>query len=204
VHPAAGGARRHYDEALGSAGGMTVGGDRPGPGAMDTEAIMARIPHRYPMLMVDRILEFDPGARRIVGLKNVTVNEPFFQGHFPGHPLMPGVMVVEAMVQVGGVLASFLSGTEGMTAFFAAIERCRFRRPVRPGDTLITEVTVRRVRVRIGQMQAIARVDGAVVAEGIFTYSLGSLESGPGGAAPAGRSALADSDPREPVRRGGR
>jgi 3-hydroxyacyl-[acyl-carrier-protein] dehydratase len=181
-------------------GGMTVGGDRPGPGpgAMDIPAIMARIPHRYPMLLVDRILEFEPG-RRIVGLKNVTMNEPFFQGHFPGYPIMPGVMVVEAMVQVGGVLASFMPGAEGHTAFFAAIERCRFRRPVRPGDTLITEVTLLRLRPRIGQMQATARVDGAIVAEGVFTYSMGRLEN-PGAAVPVEHA----SEQREPVRRGGR
>jgi acyl dehydratase len=136
---------------------------------------------------------------------------------------MPGVMVVEAMVQVGGVLASFMPGAEGKTAFFAAIERCRFRRPVRPGDTLITEVTVLRARSRMGQMQATARVDGMVVADGVFTYSLGIIESGPGAAAPeedapGRRSARgtslpghqgpahgdAEPDEREAVRRGGR
>ena len=127
-----------------------MGGERSGPGAMDVEAIMARIPHRYPLLLVDRILEVEPG-RRIVGLKNVSANEPFFQGHFPGHPIMPGVLVVEAMVQVGGVLASLMPGSEGHIAYFAAIDHCRFRRPVRPGDQLITEVTVLRMRARIGQ-----------------------------------------------------
>jgi 3-hydroxyacyl-[acyl-carrier-protein] dehydratase len=173
---------------------MTVGGDRPNPSAMDVETILTRIPHRYPMLLVDRILEMQAG-HRIVGLKNVSVNEPFFQGHFPGHPIMPGVMVVEAMVQVGGVLASFMPGAEGKTAFFAAIERCRFRRPVRPGDTLITEVTVLRARSRMGQMQATARVDGMVVADGVFTYSLGTIDSGPGAAIP---------EEPEPARPGGR
>jgi len=154
-------------------------------GAMDIEAIMARIPHRYPMLLVDRILEVEPG-RRIVGLKNVAANEPFFQGHFPGHPIMPGVLVAEAMAQVGGVLASLMPGAEGQIAYFAAIERCRFRRPVRPGDQLITEVIVLRARTRIGQMQATARVDGAVVADGVFTYSMAPLGAGrDGGGAPA-------------------
>ncbi|HEV2440850.1 MAG TPA: 3-hydroxyacyl-ACP dehydratase FabZ [bacterium] len=147
---------------------------------MDVEAIMARIPHRYPFLLVDRILEIDLG-RRIVGLKNVSANEPFFQGHFPGHPIMPGVLLAEAMAQVGGVLASFLPGSEGHIAYFAGIDRCRFRRPVRPGDQLITEVIVLRARARVGQMRATARVDGAVVAEGVFTYSMAPLAGGPGG-----------------------
>jgi len=146
-----------------------------GLGFMDIEAIMARIPHRYPLLLVDRILELDPG-RRIVGLKNVSGNEPFFVGHFPGHPVMPGVLVIEAMAQVGCVLASFLPGTEGHLAYFAAIDRCRFRRPVTPGDQLITEVVVMRIRERVGKMQATGRVDGTVVAEGVFTYSMVSLE----------------------------
>jgi 3-hydroxyacyl-[acyl-carrier-protein] dehydratase len=182
---------------------MTVGGDKRGPGAMNLEAIMARLPHRYPMLLVDRILEVEPG-RRIVGLKNVSMNEPFFQGHFPGRPIMPGVLVVEAMAQVGGVLASLMPGAEGHVAFFAAIERCRFRRPVRPGDQLITEATVLRTRARIGQMQAIARIDGVVAAEGIFTYSMGTLEGGPGSPPPVSRAGDVEPEQRETVRRGGR
>jgi 3-hydroxyacyl-[acyl-carrier-protein] dehydratase len=174
---------------------MTVGGDTPGPGPMDIDAIMERIPHRYPLLLVDRILEIEAG-RRIVGLKNVTANEPFFQGHFPGHPIMPGVLVVEAMAQVGGVLASFLPGAEGQIAYFAAIDRCRFRRPVRPGDQLITEVVVLRARSRVGQMQATARVDGAIVADGVFTYAIGppdtaAVRRGAAGSAPAGEAGSA-------------
>ncbi len=145
------------------------------PGVMDIEQIMSQIPHRYPLLLVDRILELEPG-RRIVGLKNVSANEPFFLGHFPDYPVMPGVLVVEAMAQVGGVLASLLPGHAGHLAFFASIDRCRFRRPVRPGDQLITEVVVMRVRDRVGKMQATARVDGTIVAESVFTYSLVSLE----------------------------
>jgi 3-hydroxyacyl-[acyl-carrier-protein] dehydratase len=174
---------------------MTVGGEKPGQSAMDVEAIMARIPHRYPFLLVDRILEIELG-RRIVGLKNVSANEPFFQGHFPGHPIMPGVLVAEAMAQVGGVLASLMPGSEGYIAYFAAIDRCRFRRPVRPGDQLITEVIVLRARSRIGQMKATARVDGAVVAEGVFTYSMAPLDS-----ASAGRAARAPGGASDPVLR---
>ncbi len=149
-------------------------GDRQ-PGPMDINEIMRHIPHRYPFILVDRILELEPG-RRIVGLKNVSANEPFFQGHFPGHPVMPGVLIVESMAQVGGVLASLLPGAEHKLAYFAAIDKCRFRRPVRPGDQLITEVIVLRLRERVGKMQVTARVDGEIVADGVFTYSMVDLE----------------------------
>jgi 3-hydroxyacyl-[acyl-carrier-protein] dehydratase len=117
---------------------------------------------------------------------------------------MPGVLVVEAMAQVGGVLASFLPGSEGHTAYFAAIDRCRFRRPVRPGDQLITEAVVLRARSRIGQMRATGRVDGVVVAEGTFTYSMAPLDRGPGGVEPAGPAAGSDSMLREETPRAGR
>ncbi|HYM70580.1 MAG TPA: 3-hydroxyacyl-ACP dehydratase FabZ [bacterium] len=144
-------------------------------GPMDVTQIMARLPQRYPLLLVDRILELEPG-RRIVGLKNVSINEPFFVGHFPGHPVMPGVLIVEAMAQVGGVLVSFLPGAEGRLAYFASIHRMRFRRPVRPGDQLITEAVLVRMRGRFGKAQVTSRVGGVVVAEGSLTYSIGSME----------------------------
>jgi len=152
---------------------MTVEDGRPVP--MDIKEIMRRIPHRYPLILVDRILELEPG-RRIVGLKNVSANEPYFVGHFPGHPVMPGVLIVEAMAQVGGVLASLLPGSEGKLAYLAAIDRCRFRRPVCPGDQLITEAALIRLRDRAGKMRITARVDAEVVAECVATYSLVDLE----------------------------
>jgi 3-hydroxyacyl-[acyl-carrier-protein] dehydratase len=152
---------------------MSMGDREPGP--MEIKEIMRHIPHRYPFILVDRILEWEPG-HRIVGLKNVSGNEPYFQGHFPGHPVMPGVLIIEAMAQVGGVLASLLPGAEQKLAYFAAIDRCRFRRPVTPGDQLITEVIVTRLRDRVGKMQVTARVDGEIVAEGLFTYSMVDLE----------------------------
>jgi 3-hydroxyacyl-[acyl-carrier-protein] dehydratase len=141
---------------------------------LDIKAIMRQIPHRYPLVLVDRILELELG-HRIVGLKNVSANEPYFAGHFPGHPVMPGVLIIEAMAQVGGVLASLLPGAEGKLAYFAAIDRLRFRRPVVPGDQLISEISVVRVRERMGRMQATARVAGEVAAEGVLTYSLVDL-----------------------------
>jgi 3-hydroxyacyl-[acyl-carrier-protein] dehydratase len=152
---------------------MIVADWRPGP--MEIREIMRHIPHRYPFILVDRILELEPG-RRIVGLKNVSANEPFFSGHFPGHPIMPGVLIVEAMAQVGGVLASLLPGAEGKLAYLASIDRYRFRRPVVPGDQLITEVVVIRIRERVGKMRVSGRVDGEVVADGVLTYSWVDLE----------------------------
>ena len=146
------------------------------PHAMDIKEITRHLPHRYPFLLVDRILELEPG-RRIVGLKNVSANEPYFAGHFPGHPIMPGVLILEAMAQVGGVLASLLPGAERKLAYLATIDRCRFRRPVTPGDQLITEVVVLRVRDRVGKMRATARVNGAIVADGMLTYSMVDLEN---------------------------
>lgn len=142
---------------------------------MDINEILRHLPHRYPFLLVDRILEVEPG-RRIVGLKNVSANEPYFVGHFPGHPVMPAVMIVEAMAQVGGVLASLLPNAHRKIAYFAAIERCRFRRPVTPGDQLITEVIIQRHRGRVVKMNATCRANGEVVADGILTASLIDLE----------------------------
>ena len=154
---------------------MIVDNRRLGP--MEIQEIMRHIPHRYPLLLVDRILEIEIGRGRIVGLKNVSANEPFFAGHFPGHPIMPGVLIVEAMAQVGGVLAGLLPGGDHKIAYFAAIDRCRFRRPVRPGDQLIIEVVVIRLRGRVGKMRVTGRVNGEAVADGVLTYSMVDLEA---------------------------
>lgn len=143
---------------------------------MEIKEILRHLPHRYPFILVDRILELEPGVR-VVGLKNVSANEPYFAGHFPGHPVMPGVLILEAMAQVGGVLASLLPGAERKLAYIASIDRCRFRRPVMPGDQLITEAVVLRLRDRVMKMRAICRVNGGVVADGVLTASMIDLEN---------------------------
>lgn len=135
------------------------------------EEIQALLPHRYPFALVDRILDYVPGERA-VGLKNVTFNEPHFQGHFPGRPIMPGVLIVEAMAQVGGVVLTQMPGVEGL-CMFAGIDKVRFRRPVVPGDQLIMTVTLLTVkRQRFGKMQARAEVDGQLVCEGDLMFSV--------------------------------
>lgn len=128
------------------------------------------LPHRYPFLLVDRITDLIPG-KQAVGIKNVTVNEPFFQGHFPGNPIMPGVLIVEAMAQVGVVLLKLASPDK--LALFAGMDKIRFRRPVVPGDQLILTVEVLNFRKdRFGKMKAQAEVDGQLVAEGDLMCSL--------------------------------
>jgi 3-hydroxyacyl-[acyl-carrier-protein] dehydratase len=146
---------------------------------MFTDEILKVLPHRYPFLLVDRILELEPG-HRAVGLKNVTLNEPFFQGHFPGHPIMPGVLLIEAMAQVGGVILLTMSGNQGKLAYFGGMDKVRFRRPVVPGDTLITEVEVVKHRGSFGWVRGIARVDGQVAVKGDLSYSLVPSEAPPG------------------------
>jgi UDP-3-O-[3-hydroxymyristoyl] N-acetylglucosamine deacetylase/3-hydroxyacyl-[acyl-carrier-protein] dehydratase len=129
------------------------------------EDIMRVLPHRYPFLLVDRILEIEEG-KRVVGIKNVTINEPFFQGHFPGHPIMPGVLIVEAMAQVGGML--LLGGLEDpdtKVVYFMSLDNVRFRKPVKPGDQIVFEVEIIQIRGKIAKTRGVARVDGEVVAE---------------------------------------
>lgn len=132
---------------------------------MDIAGILAALPHRYPLLLVDRILEME-GDRRVVGLKNVSINEPFFQGHFPGHPIMPGVLIVEAMAQAGGVLLlSRMEHPESKLVYFMSLDGVKFRRPVRPGDQLRLEVEVLQNRGSTVRLKGAALVDGALAAE---------------------------------------
>lgn len=132
---------------------------------MMIDELIKVIPHRYPFLLVDRILEVEE-RKRIVGLKNVTINEPYFEGHFPGHPIMPGVLIIEAMAQVGGVLLlGAVDDYESKVVYFMSLDNVKFRRPVRPGDQLRFELEMTQIRGSVCKMRGVARVDGEVVAE---------------------------------------
>lgn len=139
---------------------------------LDTEEIQKILPHRYPFLLVDRIVELEDG-KRAVGIKNVTVNEPFFQGHFPGYPVMPGVLIVEAMAQVGAVALLRLPEYQGKLAFFAGIDGVRFRQQVRPGDTLRIETEFLKLKGSIGKAAGKAYVGDRLVAEGELLFAIG-------------------------------
>jgi len=134
---------------------------------IDVKEIQDVLPHRYPFLMIDRIVELEWG-KKAVGIKNVTINEPFFMGHFPGNPIMPGVLIVEAMAQVSGVLA-FRSGVQGDAVYFMSIEKAKFRKPVIPGDQLRLEIIAVQQRGNVWKFSGAALVDGKVVAEADFT-----------------------------------
>lgn len=132
---------------------------------IDVLGIMNVLPHRYPMLLVDRIIEIEAG-KRIVGIKNVTINEPYFQGHFPGHPVMPGVLVVEAMAQTGGMLLmDHVEDPANKVVYFMSLDKVKFRRPVTPGDQLRLELEMIQFRGKTCRMRGEAKVDGRVVAE---------------------------------------
>ncbi|MCB1587275.1 MAG: 3-hydroxyacyl-ACP dehydratase FabZ [Xanthomonadales bacterium] len=133
---------------------------------VDVRRIQEMLPHRYPFLMIDRVIEFEPG-KRLVGLKNVTINEPFFEGHFPGHPVMPGVLILEALAQASGVLVQLSAGegaVENPLYYLVKIDKARFSQVVKPGDQLRLEVEQTRMRLGMGQFLCQARVDGKVVA----------------------------------------
>jgi beta-hydroxyacyl-ACP dehydratase FabZ len=147
---------------------------------LDIMAIMRRLPHRYPFLLIDRIIDLVPGES-ITALKNVSMNEPFFQGHFPSQPVMPGVLIVEAMAQAGGVLASESRGAEPTPAiiYFMGMDQVRFRRPVVPGDQLVLEARILKIRSKVAKMAGRALVGGTLAAEAELMASFGE------GAAPA-------------------
>lgn len=129
------------------------------------------IPHRYPFLLVDKIVELEEG-KKAVGIKNVTINEPFFQGHFPDNPLMPGVLIVEAMAQVGAVAVMTLDENKDKLAVFTGIDKVRFKKQVRPGDTLTMEVELITMRRGIGKAEAVAKVDGKIAAKGTLMFGI--------------------------------
>lgn len=136
---------------------------------LNIQEILDFLPHRYPFLLLDRVVEFEP-AKRLVAIKNVTINEPFFQGHFPGYPIMPGVLVVEAMAQAGGIIIMHeLPDRAQKLVVFAGIERARFRRPVTPGDQLRIEVNVLSFRSRAGRIEGKAFVDGKLACEAVLS-----------------------------------
>ncbi|MGE6630312.1 3-hydroxyacyl-ACP dehydratase FabZ [Bacillus sp. NPDC077027] len=139
---------------------------------LDAQQIKEIIPHRYPFLLVDRILEVD-GEKRAVGIKNVTANEEFFNGHFPDYPVMPGVLIVEALAQVFGVIMLNKEENKGKIGLFAGIDGCRFKKQVKPGDQLRLEVEITRFRGPVVKGKAVATVDGEVACEAELTFSIG-------------------------------
>jgi UDP-3-O-[3-hydroxymyristoyl] N-acetylglucosamine deacetylase/3-hydroxyacyl-[acyl-carrier-protein] dehydratase len=150
---------------------LAKGPNGDGPVSLDINAIERIMPHRYPFLLIDRILSLE--AERVVGIKNVTINEPFFVGHFPGHPVMPAVLIVEAMAQCGGVLLlNRVERPKDKLVYFMGIDNAKFRKPVRPGDQLRFELTLLRLKQRICKMEGKAYVDGDLVAEAELLSSI--------------------------------
>ena len=139
---------------------------------MTIQDILRTLPHRYPFLLVDRILELEPGIRA-VGLKNVTINEPFFEGHFPGHPVMPGVLQIEAMAQAAGILMLRRIENSGKLSFFMSADNVKFRKPVIPGDQIVIEAELTRVRKSIGRAKCVCKVGDDVVSEAELMFLIG-------------------------------
>jgi 3-hydroxyacyl-[acyl-carrier-protein] dehydratase len=144
---------------------------------LDIQQIKEIIPHRYPFLLVDRVIEVEEG-KRAVGIKNVSANEEFFNGHFPEYPVMPGVLIVEALAQVGAVAMLKKEENRGRLAFFAGIDNCRFKRQVVPGDQLRLEVEIIRLRGSLGKGKATATVDGEIACEAEIMFALGDKKEG--------------------------
>ena len=147
---------------------------------IEAAEIMRLLPHRYPLLMLDRVVKLEPG-KSVTALKNVTANEPQFTGHFPGRPIMPGVLMVEALAQAAGVAVLALPEYRGKFALFAGIDECRFRRPVVPGDTLELNVTIEKLRGMFGRARGVASVDGEVAAEATLSIIIPRDQSIGGG-----------------------
>lgn len=147
----------------------------PGDGAMDVEGIMRVLPHRYPFLMLDRVLRIE--GNRIVALKNVSINEPYFEGHFPGYPIMPGVLQLEAIAQAGGLLMLLRTEEHHPVAYFLSAEKTKWRKPVRPGDTLVIEVELTKARGRIGRATGVCKVNGEIVSEAQVTFMVQEPEA---------------------------
>jgi len=138
---------------------------------LDAQKIKEIIPHRYPFLLVDKVTEMEEG-KRVVGLKNVTINEPFFQGHFPEYPVMPGVLILEALAQVGAIAVLDMEQNKGKIGFLAGVDKCRFKRQVQPGDQLRLEVEILRMKGPIGKGKGIATIDGKVACEAEITFAI--------------------------------
>ena len=138
---------------------------------LDIHEILQHLPHRYPFLLVDRVVDFEPG-KSIHAYKNVTINEPFFVGHFPHHPVMPGVLIMEALAQTGAVAILSLPEHRGKTAYFAGIDKAKFKQMVRPRDTLELETTIIRSKGPVGVGEAIATVNGKLAAKAELTFAL--------------------------------
>ncbi len=138
---------------------------------MDIQEIKDVIPHRYPFLLVDKVLEKEEG-KRVVGIKNVSANEPFFSGHFPDYPVMPGVLIVEALAQVGAIAVLDIEENKGKIGFLAGIDKCRFKRQVKPGDQLRLEVEIIRMKGPIGKGKGIATVDGEVACQAEIMFAI--------------------------------
>lgn len=138
---------------------------------LDIQQIKETIPHRYPFLLIDEVMEIEEG-KRVVAKKNVTINEPFFQGHFPGYPVMPGVLIIEALAQAGAVVLLKKEENKGKIGFLAGIDKCRFKRQVKPGDQLRLEVEITRLKGSIGKGKAIATVDGELACEAEIMFAI--------------------------------
>lgn len=138
---------------------------------MNIQEIKDTIPHRYPFLLVDKVIEAEEG-KRVVGLKNVTINEPFFQGHFPDYPVMPGVLILEALAQTGAIAVLGMEANKGKIGFLAGVDKCRFKRQVTPGDQLQLEVDIIRMKGPIGKGKGVATVNGEVACEAEITFAI--------------------------------